>query len=265
MYDFILLGSNGFVGRNLNIFLRANNYKLLCVDRNSKYFNEKSYTSLPPAKFVLYLAEKNIIQDEYDKCFIDLNIKRLESAINASKGSKFIYFSSAVVYGDQSTKPRSTLDKVFSKNKYAESKLKCEHLALANDALAIRLSNLYGTQMHHKNVFTDIISQLNNNKIVLKSLSPIRDFMFFSDLAEFVLALTKKWNNGLYNLGSGKGVKISELVEMFLLFSNSKAEVFSELKDDSPSCLILDIDETSKTFNWKPKIKISEGIRRLLE
>jgi nucleoside-diphosphate-sugar epimerase len=49
------------------------------------------------------------------------------------------------------------------------------------------------------------------------------------------------------------------------LFSNSKAEVFSELKDDSPSCLILDIDETSKTFNWKPKIKISEGIRRLLE
>ena len=265
MYDFILLGSNGFVGRNLNIFLRANNYKLLCVDRNSKYFNKKSFTSLPPAKYVLYMAEKNIIQDKYDKYFIDLNVKRLESAINACKGSKFIYFSSAVVYGDQSTEPRSTLDKVFSKNKYAESKLKCEDLALANDALIIRLSNLYGPQMHHKNIFTDIISQLNNNKIVLKSLSPIRDFMFFSDLAEFMLALTKNWTNGLYNLGSGRGVRISELVEMFLLFSNSKAEVISELKDDSPSCLILDIDETSKTFNWKPKIQISEGIRRLLE
>ena len=80
-----------------------------------------------------------------------------------------------------------------------------------------------------------------------------------------MLALTKNWTNGLYNLGSGKGVRISELVEMFLLFSNSKAEVISELKDDSPSCLILDINETSKTFNWKPNIQISEGIRRLLE
>ena len=78
-----------------------------------KYFNENLYFTTA-AKFVLYMAEKNIIQDEYEKYFIDLNMKRLESAINA-RGSKFIYFSSAAVYGDQSYKPRSTLDKVLVK------------------------------------------------------------------------------------------------------------------------------------------------------
>ena len=65
----------------------------------------------------------------------------------------------------------------------------------------------------------------------------------------------------------------------FQVYSSAKNNIDKALQDKSwtallnqdkdyqnlPPAVILDIDETSKTFDWKPKIKISEGIRRLLE
>jgi nucleoside-diphosphate-sugar epimerase len=264
MYDFIILGGSGFIGRGIHCFLEKQNLKVLSIGRESRYFKKNTFMGLPQSKFTLYLAEKNHYKDNCANDLINSNLDRLESAITSAIDSKFIYFSSGLVYGDKNFTPRSINDDVHALNVYCESKLECEKLALKNKSLVIRLSNIYGKDMKHENVFTDIFKKISNDIITLKSRYPIRDFLYLPDLCHFITHASINWNQGIFNVGSGVGTQIIDLAKIFIEILGSGDKVIT--CDDSilSSYLVLDIELTKKTFKWEPKTNIYDGIKEIL-
>jgi len=265
MFDVTILGSNGFIGNNLSAFLLDLGLKVHCISRNTKFFQKNKFCNIPQTDFIVYLAESNFVSKADGENVLRNNISRLESAISESCGAKFIYISSALVYGDKESSPRKEIDPIISSDYYTKSKLECEEVAAAYDSLIIRLSNVYGLKMQHVNIFTDIMNQLNQKNIMVKNLMPIRDFLHLLDLCRFIYQVIENWSPGIFNVGSGRGTQIKEIVEIFIENSSSNAKVQASASCPENSCLILDIEKAKRVFKWQPKIDIYSGIEMLLE
>ena len=64
---------------------------------------------------------------------------------------------------------------------------------------------------------------------------------------------------GTYNIGSGKTYSLNEIVEA----SGLKREV-KYIDGESVDAKALDIEKTIKDFNWKPRVELKEGLKRII-
>lgn len=71
--------------------------------------------------------------------------------------------------------------------------------------------------MSSNNVLSDIIRQLiRHGPVVIRNDSPSRYFKSVTDVAELLNILVKKSYGGIFNIGSGIGISVRELVGMIL-------------------------------------------------
>ena len=87
-------------------------------------------------------------------------------------------------------------------------------------------------------------------------------------VSAYFLALTQGIVGDVYNLGSGQGTQIKEILSMLIGLSsaNIKIEVDESLfrPGDTPK-LICNPKKFRQLAGWKPKIKLSETLQRVLE
>tara|TARA_B100000029_G_scaffold516626_1_gene631935 strand:+ start:9817 stop:10635 length:819 start_codon:yes stop_codon:yes gene_type:complete len=269
MYDYLVLGSSGFIGSNFCNYLKSRSFNFKGVSRSdntSELFLDNKFINLPDSKITIYIAETNDIRqaNSMGEEFINLNVTRLRSALESSIKSSFVYFSSASVYGDKKIGNRSTHESLTPSSVYTESKLKCEELALSYGALVLRAGNIFGPNMQAKNIFTDIINQIHNDVILINDLKPIRDFIYIDDVNYFLGNLYDNFSSGLYNLASGLGTSIDDVVKLTLRCVGKDIRVNQITENSPPSTIILNIDETKTKFNWEPKISFEEAVKILI-
>ena len=264
MFDFLIFGSNGYIGRNIKKNLKESGFSLYEANRKSKNFSDNHYLNLPRAKFCLYLAENSFLNNN-DQHLIDQNFERLNSALKSTKNTKFIYFSSASVYGDGSKIPHKTNESLLPINLYTSSKIICEQLVIQNKGLVLRCSNIYGAELKEGNLFHDVIKQIKNDTIHLRNTTAVRDYLHIDDVSNFLKSVYCNWNEGIYNLGSGEGVSVSEIVQIISNSMKKNFDVISKNPATKESFLVLDIKDTVKSFNWEPKISINSGLSRFLK
>lgn len=180
--------------------------------------------------------------------------------------SKIIYSSSAIVYGDNSLLPRKETDPVIAMDTYTRIKLKNEYSILSKADLVLRFSNVYGPSMSPNNVLSSILRQLTSGELIrLNNLSSIRDFIWVEDAASAILNLIESPIQGLFNIGSGVGTSISEIVQTILKASGqSNRKIVSETIYPKESCIVLDISKILNQTKWSPTLSISQGLNRLI-
>ena len=79
-------------------------------------------------------------------------------------------------------------------------------------------------------------------------------------------AYLQKSDYELINVGYGKSVKISELVEKILDIYNRDVYIkYDTTKPTIKTKLGLDIQKAKRLFGWTPKVTLSQGIKKTID
>ena len=139
-----------------------------------------------------------------------------------------------------------------------------EEYTLQNNGIVVRLSNVYGPGMSKANVISDILNQLlSNGPVIVNSLNPIRDYIFIDDVIKALNKLSIGKTKGVYNIGSGKGTSVRQLITLCLRLIGSEKKIFERNKT-SYSYNVLDISKAKKILKWEPRVSLLEGLSKMI-
>jgi UDP-glucose 4-epimerase len=96
----------------------------------------------------------------------------------------------------------------------------------------------------------------------------VRDYVHLGDVMRmFELVLTPRSEFEVYNVGSGTGKSVREVLELLQLFAGIDADVVYEpLTVESrrlPSWIVLDVSKASRELGWRPEVPFEAGLQAM--
>ena len=269
----VVTGSSGFVGQAVVRELLTRDVDVLGVcrtkiDSDLPLVTISDYSQTPVGDVLIHLAEDNDLTSVQKKgaAYQKQALNILSDLMRKGFG-QIVYGSSALVYGDKEGFPHNPEESVLPENVYTQTKLVCEKLTKEFKGISARMTSLYGPGMNSNNVISDILKQIpGSNPIQVRDDSPVRDFLWVEDAASGIVEMALSSGSGIYNLGSGRGVSVGDLLQKILYLSgqsNRQVQVLQPSK--ATSNLTLDISLTTSTFGWLPKVELAEGLRYLID
>ena len=225
-------------------------------------------------------------------------IDTLDVAINGTRNcleiakknnAKFVFFSSSEIYGDPDpenvpTKEtyRGNVSTLGPRACYDESKRLGETLCYIYNNYykihtnIIRPFNVYGPGMgqYDYRIFPNFISNaLNNKKIKIYGTgNQSRTYCYITDAIEgFIRVICLGKSGEAYNIGNNKPeVSVKEVFSIFKKIYADKIKVDfvnhpKSYPNDEPQRRCPDLDKSKKHLNYKPKIKLNNGLKKYLE
>lgn len=216
-----------------------------------------------------------------------INLAELASAY---KVAKLVFSSSATVYGDQEVPFVETMSLMPTTNPYGETKAMSERIltdaALVNPSLKVSLLRYFNpVGAHESGLIGEAPTGIPNNlmpyisKVATKKLAHlsifgsdydtfdgtgVRDYIHVVDLAKgHVLAIEKlKDSFEIYNLGTGKGISVLELVETFSRVNHVKVpyQIAKRRAGDIASSY-ADATKAFKVLGWKAEKSLEDMVR----
>lgn len=196
--------------------------------------------------------------------------------------NRFVFSSSATVYGDNKVPFEESMDLLPTTNPYGETKAMSERIltdiAKANPVLSISILRYFNpVGAHESGLIGEAPNGIPNNlmpyctqvaKGKLKKLrvfgndyptvdgTGVRDYIHVMDLAEGHVAALENLTEGvhIYNLGTGKGTSVLELVKAFE--EANDIEVPYEIVNRRPGDIALcyaDASKAKKELGWTAK------------
>ena len=96
-------------------------------------------------------------------------------------------------------------------------------------------------------------------EIIFKDTNHFRDFLCVKDICSAILILKKNKANGIYNIGSGKKVLLSNIVKIIL----DKYKKKYIIKNKNIQTSLVSNNSKIKKLNWKPTKNIQSIIKEL--
>jgi len=115
-----------------------------------------------------------------------------------------------------------------------------------------------------------IIAALYNKPITIYGDGKqVRDLLYATDLVEaFDKFINSDLRHGLFNIGGGENNTISllEFIDEIQKLTGKKLKVkFDNWRPSDQKVYVSDIGKVSKALDWKQKVRVKEGIQRLIE
>jgi len=183
-----------------------------------------------------------------------------------ARGKDVVFSSTAAVYGEPEKLPISEDNAKIPTNPYGRSKLATEQMLKDYGVrlTVFRYFNAAGDDEDHR-VETHLIPNIVRAAILGEPVrvfgdgSMIRDFVHVDDLARaHVLGLGKP---GTYNLGSGRGWTVLEVIEVARRVTGKKIDiVFAPPRPGDPKSLVADSTKARKELGWEPTRSLEEMI-----
>lgn len=291
MKNILITGGAGFIGSNLSKYLLNKGYDISVVDdlstgkvtniSNLKLkFYKRDVLDINKINFrrkidiIIHLAAKAeiLISSEKESIYSKSNLNALQTVLNfasQNKIKKFIFASSASIYGDTKNKKINENFKSDPKHFYAYTKLIGEKMIMNYAKInklnytIFRFFNVYGKNS------TAVVAKFIAQKLQKKKITIFgngkqkRDFVHIDDLNNAILSSikTKKSNNEIYNLGSGRAESIINLKK---IISKKKDHIFLNKRNDDIEISISNINKIKRHLNWSPKISFQEGISNMI-
>jgi UDP-glucose 4-epimerase len=208
-----------------------------------------------------------------------LNLLKASSDLGVKR---FIYASSAAVYGDTSSPQKSEDLTPNPTSPYGVSKFAAEnyvtvfHEVYNLETISLRYFNIYGpresfnTQSAYGGVITLFINRLLKNMplIIHGDGEQTRDFVYIQDVVEAnILALNNKNAVGeFFNIGTGTNVSINQ-VGRVLKEITEKENLKNIHTGPRPVDIrhgYADINKAKKILGYTPKFSIKEGLTELV-
>ncbi|MDP3694911.1 MAG: NAD-dependent epimerase/dehydratase family protein, partial [Desulfocapsaceae bacterium] len=135
-------------------------------------------------------------------------------------------------------------------------------------SLVLRVSNPYGPRQGHLGVqgviptfFQRIIT--GDEIRIWGDGSSVRDYLYVSDLVSFVVGGINEDLSGVYNVGSGQGVSLKDVLSLIEEISGVSANVkYLSPRGFDVKKVVLDISKARKALDWEPLVPLREGCER---
>jgi UDP-glucose 4-epimerase len=197
---------------------------------------------------------------------------------------KFIFASSAAVYGDLKELPKREDMPIRPLTPYAVDKYASERYVVNSTELyglpatALRFFNVFGERQDPSSpysgvlsIFVDRIKRFQNGEkteiVIYGDGKQTRDFIYVKDVVQAViLASEKDVSNGeVYNVGLGKSTSLLQILDILReLVGELPPVVFAEERKGDIKHSQADITKLL-SLGFKPQYDLKEGLKRLLQ
>ena len=277
--NILVTGASGFIGKNLVKALALNGHQVFEFSSSdgdiAEYDFIKRY-AVHGIDFVYHLAGKTFVPHSWNdpSLFLQVNTQGTLNILDfCRKRSLPLLFVSAYVYGNTVKMPVSELCIPDPNNPYALSKFFAEKLCSFYsqyhnmDINIFRPFNVYGVGQDNRFLVPEIFSQVIQGKsIEVNTLTPKRDYIYIDDLIRaLLLGMSHLDGLGVYNIGSGSSVSVSEAIDIIQNKMGTNLEVQSKNLERANEItdVIADIQNARDHLDWQPEISFEEGIKKI--
>jgi UDP-glucose 4-epimerase len=258
--------------------LKSVKNKILFIKKDIRNFNQikKYFKNIDSVIHLAALADIVPSIDNPDN-YYSSNVTGTYNVVKACKifnVKRFIYAASSSCYGVPKKYPTNEDSKVNPIYPYALTKRLGEELALHFGKLykinttSLRFFNVYGPRARTSGTYGAAFGVFLGQKLAGKPLTVVgngkqtRDFTFISDVVDALVkvANSKKLNNEILNVGSGKTVSINKIVS---LLGGKRIKI--PKRPGEPQITFADIKKIKNKIFWKPKVDIQKGVRIMLK
>ena len=239
---------------------------------------------LDSADIVLHLAANVSVPHSFDspQSHVSTNLAGtlnvLEECRRAAVG-RVVFVSSSEVYGTAQTRKITESHPLVAQSPYAASKIAAEKLcesywhAYGVPIVVARPFNLYGPQQSMRAVIPSIVAQaLAGRTLHLGRTDTIRDFNYVDDTSRALidLGLAGGVDGQVFNIGTGRGVSIREVIDLVGDLLDTRLDVQSDSAYIRPNTseverLCGDSTKLLRTIpDWR-RTSFEEGIARVVQ
>jgi len=215
--------------------------------------------------------------------YIKTNIEGTYNILQASMNYEIenvLITSTSETYGTAQYVPIDENHPMVGQSPYSATKIGADHLALSFyrafdlPVKIVRPFNVYGPRQSARAIIPTVITQILNGRMELKlgNVTPTRDLTFVKDTAQGFYAISKSDQlfGEITNIGMNDEISVRDLIGVIADIIEVDVDVLSDgerIRPDKSEVERLFCDNTkilSKT-DWKPKYKLSDGLRETIE
>jgi len=259
------------------------------IDESIERINIDSFEDVDLIFHLASVASPLVYKKDFKNVY-NPNVKGTEVLIELAKkcGSKLIYTSTSEVYGtlnEQLTNYEGIKENTVSlshllteRSIYPTSKKMGEELVYnyirnGGDGLILRLFNVYGPDMDVRNngygrVIPNFINAISNDQAltIYGDGNQIRSFVWIDDMIDALINLLNyDGDNKVLNLGNPIETSINDLAgTLFSIFGKNTGIKYVPRDIDDPLWRRPNTTVVEKSINWKPKVSLLEGLKRII-
>jgi UDP-glucose 4-epimerase len=301
----LVLGADGFIGSNMiEALIKEKNYSVRAFDffrngisRNLEPFREKIQffpgdflnrsdirKSLKGVSHVFHFLSSTTPGSSMDDPLVDINtnvfgmLMFLDECVKADVKKIIFSSSGGTVYGNDGKNKCKEEDPTNPISPYGISKLTIEKyleyykIRSGLEYLILRYSNLYGPRQNISGsqgiipIFLNLIKKEKPIEIFGDGKN-IRDYLYIDDaIAVTKILFKKKTKYNIYNIGSGRGFSIIDVVASIEKLTGKKAKIkWMHERNTDVKKIILDISRAREETGYFPKISLKEGLNKTWE
>lgn len=300
----LVLGANGFIGSHLVDSLVADGHTVRAFDRfgNAEAkFNPSDQVEIYSGDFLNsnqleealrgvdyvfhFISTTTPATSENDPTIdIDTNIRMsvelFQLCVKAEIKRVLFASTGGAIYGEggHENAPHKETDQTLPISPYAIGKLAIENylryfrVKHQLNSTVFRISNPYGERQpfHRKQgvipIFLESIYR-DNPITVLGDGSMVRDYVYVKDVTSMISSVFEEDSiQDVYNLGSGEGASLSEIVKVAESVTNKHVTVeHKPVPSTFVHSVVLDTNKFIKDFSIKPETSLSEGMTATYE
>ena len=289
----LILGGTGFIGYHLAKEALKRGLLVSSLSKNSP--SKKRY--LKKVKYIIAdISNKNVIKKKIKGNFeyvVNLagyvdhsnNIKTFKSHYIGCKNisnfflkkkiKRFIQIGSSMEYGlarspqkeNFKCKPKSVYGKAkFFSTKYLLTLSKKKKFPVT----IVRLYQVYGPYQDLNRFIPVVINSCKNNKDFPCSHGrQFRDFLYIEDLIQAIFLIIKnpKAQGKIINLGTGRPLKIKNIIKKIINYYKSGNPQFNKIKlrNEEQNKIYPSLYNAKKILKWEAKINFSEGLKKTIK
>lgn len=289
----LVTGATGFVGPHLVNYLRSIGDDVYGMDRRelkaaniySGDITDQGFVSrvlgevMPDVVFHLAGYSSVKMSFEEPELVYKINVEGTRNIVESMQRfvpqARLLYVSSAVVYGTPSKTPIAETDDTRPNSPYAQSRVDTEKMLLDYNLpwIIARSFNHTGPGQTEAFVLSDWCRQavaielgLEEPVIRVGNIESVRDFMDVRDIVVIYDELLKRGEpHQIYNVGSGIGYRLGDLLKMILSFISVPVEIVIDserVRSQDTTLLVADI---RKLVSVVPDWTLGYAIQRTLK
>ncbi|ERH34489.1 hypothetical protein SEQU_10175 [Staphylococcus equorum UMC-CNS-924] len=302
----LITGGAGFIGSHLAEYFINSNHEVFILD-NLSTGHRSNVSFIDDLHFIENdVTNKTLVQDlikeeQFDivihlaavvsvvetinnpilsqKVNIDGTLNLLEANRQYNENlKKFIFASSAAVYGNTKGLPKKVETFIDPESPYAIEKYAGEQYTKLYNKLyslpttALRFFNIYGPRQDPSSPYSGVLSIMHSKFQKDEAFKffgdgeQTRDFVYVKDLVQAVSIVINSdfANGGIYNLGTSKPLSLLEMFDEFKkLYSKTIDYSFTEARSGDIKHSYAEIDDL-KALGYTPKYSVEEGLKEYI-